>query len=49
LRNIWSNRVLTVITGVFSSLFIERKCDSELVGDSEVTELKTRETFGYQL
>jgi len=44
-----SNRVLTVVTGVFSSLFIQRKYDSELVGDGELTELKTRKMFGSQL
>jgi len=36
------NRVLTVVIGVLSSLFIQRKYDSELVGDSEVTEIKKK-------
>jgi len=44
-----SYRVLTVVTGVFSSLFIQRKYDSELVGDGVLTELKTRKMFGSQL
>jgi hypothetical protein len=44
-----SDRVLTVVIGVLNSSFIQRKYDSELVGDSAVTEIKTRKMFGCQL
>lgn len=37
-----SNRVLNIVTGFFSSLFIQRKYDRELVGDSEVTKFKKK-------